>query len=53
MVVILLVILISLCVLDVVINKLNPTPRMKDKEEEKKFSRTICKTKKMYEMCLR
>ena len=36
MVVILLVILISLCVLDVVINKLTPTPRMKDKEEEKK-----------------
>lgn len=43
MVVILLVILISLCVLDVVINKLNPTPRMKDKEEKKSFPEQYAK----------
>ena len=53
MVVILLTILVLLCVLDVVINKLNPTPKMQDKGEERKFSRTICKTRKMYEYVLR
>ncbi len=48
-----LTILMSACVLDVVVNKLNPTPKMKDEREEEKFSRTICKTRKMYEYVIR
>lgn len=48
-----LTILMSACVVDVVVNKLNPTPKMKDEGEEKKFFRTICKTGKMYEYVIR
>ncbi len=36
-------------ILDVVINKINPSPKMQDVEEERKISLTICKTRKMYE----
>lgn len=46
-------ILIAACITDVVVNKLNPTPKMEDKGEEDVFSRTICKTRKMYEYVLR
>ena len=37
-------------ILDVVINKLNPYPKMKDVGEERIFPLTICKTRKMYEL---
>ncbi len=50
---IVLVVLMAACVTDVVVNKLNPTPKMKNKGEEKFFSRTIRKTRKMYEYVLR
>lgn len=29
-------------------NKINPMPKMEDRNEERKFSRTICKTREMY-----
>lgn len=45
---ILLAVVIVLCIWEVVVNKLNPIPKMKDKGEEMIFGRTICKTRKMY-----
>lgn len=36
------------CVVDVVVNKLNPIPKMKNNGEERVFARTICKTREMY-----
>lgn len=51
--IILVVLMTVLCVVDVVVNKLNPTPKMLDKGEENAFSRTICKTRKMYEYILK
>lgn len=43
-----LAILMAACIAEVVVNKLNPTPKMNDRGEERNFSRTICKTRKMY-----
>lgn len=43
-----LVLLMAACVVDVVVNKLNPTPKMKGEGEERAFARTICKTREMY-----
>lgn len=47
--ILLLVICMGAAILDVVINKTNPYPKMQDVEEEKRFYQTICKTRKMYE----
>ncbi len=35
-------------ILETYANDINPTPKMKDRNEERKFSRTICKTREMY-----
>ena len=50
---VILAVLMGLCILEVVINNLNPTPKMQNVPEEKKFQRTICKTRKMFECTLR
>lgn len=49
----LLAILMAACIAEVVVNKLNPTPKMNDRGEEKIFSRTICKTREMYSVIKR
>lgn len=51
--VLVLVLLMAACVADVVVNKLNPTPKMKVEGEEKTFARTICKTREMYSVVKR
>ena len=52
-VLVVLVLLMATCVADVVVNKLNPTPKMKGEGEEKTFARTICKTREMYSVIKR
>ncbi len=42
------VLLVMAIILDIIINKLNPTPRMKDDHEENIFINNV-KTRRMYE----
>lgn len=34
-------------------NDINPMPKMKDRNEERKFGKTICKTREMYSVIKR
>lgn len=34
-------------------NDINPTPKMEDRNEERKFSKTICKTRDMFSVIKR
>lgn len=40
-------------ILEAYANVLNPTPKMEDRNEERRFSRTICKTREMYSVIKR
>lgn len=52
-VVVVLVLLMAACITDVVVNKLNPMPKIKGEGEERAFARTICKTREMYSVVKR
>lgn len=41
---------LAFVVVDVIVNKLNPTPKMQDSNEERNFGRNILKTRKLFEV---
>lgn len=40
-------------ILEAYANVINPTPKMEDRNEERRFSVTICKTREMYSVIKR
>lgn len=40
-------------ILEAYANVINPVPKMEDRSEERRFSRTICKTREMYSVIKR
>ena len=42
--------LISIIIMDVIINSLNPTPKIQDRNEEKLFAKHIIKTRNLFEV---
>lgn len=47
------VVVLGPVILEAYRNDINPTPKMKDRNEERKFGKTICKTREMFSVIKR